>query len=42
MLNELETAHIYIVQMNEENETLQLKVNSLETRLSKLEALLNQ
>jgi hypothetical protein len=42
MLNELETAHIYIVQLNEENETLHLKVNSLETRLSELEALLSQ
>ena len=42
MLNELETAHIYIVQLNEENETLHLKVDSLETRLNELEARLTQ
>jgi hypothetical protein len=42
MLNELEIAHIYITQLNERNETLHLKIDSLETRLSELEALLNQ
>jgi len=39
-LNELETAHIYIVQLKDEKDTLQTKVDSLESRLSELEAFL--
>ena len=49
MLNELETAHIYIaqqhrsvVQLNEDKVTLESKVDSLESRLSELEALLSR
>lgn len=49
MLNELETAHIYIAQQHEsieqlsdEKETLRLKVNDLESRLTDLEALLSR
>ena len=42
VLNELETAHIYIAQLNDEKETLQTKVESLESRLSEIEALLSK
>lgn len=42
VLNELETAHIYIAQLNDEKETLNSKVKSLEARLSELEALMSR
>jgi hypothetical protein len=42
VLNELETAHIYIAQLNDEKKALNSKVESLESRLSQLEAFLNQ
>ncbi len=41
-LNELETAHIYIAQLKHEKDTLQTKVDSLESRLSELEGLLKK
>ncbi len=45
MLNELEKAHIYIAQLNEEKEILQAKVAQLEShesRLARLEKLLSR
>lgn len=42
MLNELEHAHIYIQQLNGEKNALHQKVDTLETRLSELEALLSR
>lgn len=42
MLNELEHAHIYIQQLNGEKKALNQKVDSLESRLSELEALLSR
>jgi len=42
MLNELEKAHIYIAQINDEKKDLQARLNENEERLAKLEAMIAQ